>query len=292
MAHVFTFNDAAINQSTLAEKAVMVRLKLRQFRPYAVDSAATRTAENTMGVEGTGRYNKRLLKGCKPFDDVTRAFHELYTFHTRHTVPWLDDGVRVLPIEMYDRYMSGLRLRKDAAESAVERLAQQWATVVNEDIARLKGLGRREDYPLDVRDKYGIDVRFQPVPHTGDWRVEISEHDKASLKASLQEADEIIRKHLLETVLTPIRAIVNRLYEYRGEKGQRWHASLVEAVHDMIDRVPVLNVNNDQEINAMVDEVRRAMAGINSTALKNSQLARDKARTALENVLDKMGGVA
>ena len=289
MAHVFTFNQTDITQTTLAEKAVMVRLKLRQFRPYAADSIATRAAEEGTGVRGAGRYNKRLLKGCKAFDETTRAFHELYTFHMKHTVPWLDEGARILPVEMYDKYVREFRQRKEVAEAAVERLAQDWPAIVKADVARLKGLGRWEDYPTDVREKYGIEVRFQPVPHVGDWRVEISEQDKATLQASLQEADATIRKHLLETVMSPIRAIVNRLYEYRGEKGQRWHASLVEAVHDMLDRVPALNVNNDPEINALVDDIRRAMAGINNTALKNSQLARDKARESLGSILSKMG---
>ena len=90
-----------INIPSFRDKAITVRLRRAMYIPTKYDSAATAAAESSFGAGNVGRYTKRLLKNCGPLKDVQKAFQDVYTYVIDHTLPWMDEGVRVLPNASY-----------------------------------------------------------------------------------------------------------------------------------------------------------------------------------------------
>lgn len=280
--------------TSLADRALLARLHLSTWNPYAYDSLATTQVEIANGVHKAGRFNKHLMKESKMLASTNAAFNAVYLYHIRNTVPWLDDGMRILASDHYMEYAAGIRPLISEAEAAADRLQSVWASEVANDKLRLGDLWQEGDYPKDVRSRYGVALRFLPVPSKSDFRVQISDVDKASLDAAIKEAEENVTTYLLKEITTPVRALAARLSEFTGAKGQRWHNSLVDNVIDLVERIPRLNVNKDPTITALSLELRQLIRpyAANPEVLKEDAVERTAAQAKMEDILARMGVVS
>ena len=102
--------------------------------------------------------------------------------------------------------------------------------------------------------------------------------------AALASADTVAR------MLKPLHSLVDRLKEYQGQKGERFHNSLIQNVIDGCDLASKLAINPSadltNEINTLRDAAKACLA--DAEIIKGSANARDAARAKLEAVANRM----
>lgn len=279
--------------SSLAERALLVRLKRSMYQPYAYDSGATAMIEVNTGVSKAGRFNKRLLLDCYDLKDTNTAFNDVYDYVNRNTVPWLDDGVRMLPSHLYFDFTQGVRELIREAEGKARNLASKWDLHVSRDMQRLGALANASDYPTDIAAKYSISLKFMPVPTTDDFRVQISDEDRRSLNDAIMEAEAGISKHLITEMLAPVRRAVEKLAIPAGEKGGIFRDSLLGNIMEQVERAKKLNINGDPAVTAIVDEINAAISGYAQAQdrLREDVGARADAQAKLTDIMAKMSGL-
>lgn len=286
-------NDAKFTPSTLADRAVLVRLSRRMYQPYAFDREQTAKVEADTGVRKAGRFNKRLFLDCHQLKDTNQAFNDVYGYHMLHTVPWLDDGVRMLPSAMYFDYTQAMRELMEKAKRAAQRLASQWDLLVAQDMQRLGVLANAGDYPSEILDHYGVGLKFLPVPQTEDFRVQITDEDRESLNSAIAEAEAGVAKYLLAEMLDPIKRAVEKLAVPIGQEGSIFRDSLLSNITDVAARARKLNLANDPAVGALVDDINRAISGYARVPdlLREDVVARADAQAKLNNIMAKMSGL-
>jgi hypothetical protein len=284
-------NDIKI--PSLAERAILVRLKRSMFQPYAYDSVQTTKIEAESGVLKAGRFNKRLFLDCYEVKDTNAAFNDVYKYVQRSTTPWLDDGVRMLPSAMYFDFTAGVRELIAVAKRKVDNLAPKWDTLVAQDLARLKHLGDPKDYPTDIRARYDIGLKFLPVPTVNDFRVEISDDDRASLDSAIREAEEGITKYLVSELLQPIKKAAEKLAVPIGHDGSFFHDSLFNNITEMVERAKKLNIMDDPTVSALVTDIERNVGkyALAPDLVREDIGARNTAQSELEAIMSKMAGL-
>lgn len=278
---------------TLADKAMLVKLKRSMFSPYAADQTATVQVEVVNGVSKAGRFNKHLLKDSTRYKRVQQKFNELYDYHVKHTVPWLDDGIRMLPADLYFDYTSEIRRIEGEAFADLADLVAHWQAEVQADAVRLGPLFNPADYPADIASKFGIDIQFMPVPSANDFRVAISPDDQASLDNAIREAEAEVSRYIVEQLLAPLKRMAEKLSVPIGENGSIFRDSLVENVIEVTDRLPRLNINDDPEISRAISEVRQVVgkyAGSAMDQLRENQVARDAVKHQVDAIVAMFGG--
>lgn len=284
-------NDLKI--PSLAERALLVRLKRNMYQPYAYDSGATALVEANTGVRRAGRFNKRLLLDCYDLKDTNAAFNDVYQYVNHNTVPWLDDGVRMLPSHMYFEFTQGVRELIATAEGKARNLASKWDLLVQRDLARLGPLGDINDYPSDIGSRFGIGLKFMPVPSTADFRVQISQDDMQSLNDAILEAEAGITKHLISEMLEPVRKAVEKLSIPIGQEGAIFRDSLLGNIMEQVQRAHKLNINNDPSVTKMIDDINAAISGYANAQdrLREDVGARSDAQAKLADIMSKMSGM-
>lgn len=277
---------------TLADKALLVRLQRSMYQPYSYDDAATKMVEQATGVRGAGRYNKRLFKGRTLLSDTNEKFNVLYTTFIKNTVPWLDDGVRMVPNAAYFDFAQDLRGLIADARAAADKLAQNWDAMVAADMVRLGALANPADYPSaeEVRARFDARVNFFPIPSTADFRVDVTDEDKAEMEAAIHEAEANVGKHLMKEMLGPVQAFVAKLSVPIGADGSIFRDSLVENVAELVGRLPRLNINADPVIDRMLGDIRTVLDtyGQNPDALRESPIMREAARDKMAQIQSDM----
>lgn len=274
--------------TTLADKAVLVRFSQGTYQPYKFDKGATELVEQANHVPDAGRFNKRLFKNCEALSLCNSAFRNVYAKHIELTLPWLDDGMRMLPSWKYEGYRNELRPLIQEAERAADRLQRDWDQLVVEDMTRLGPLANSKDYPVSIRDRYYIDLRFLPVPSKGDFRVDISDDDKASIERALKEAETNATKYLIGEVLKPLKHAVGKLRLPIGAEKSVFRDSMVENLLDAVERAAELNITYDQTLLAEIANVRTLFSGIEPETLRESDQVRSAAAGRLDDVMSRL----
>jgi len=126
------------------------------------------------------------------------------------TLPWDDNGYRVLPSAAYMDHTEKMRELSNRFDPAVEALAREFGNLVEQARVRLGGLFRPEDYPApdELRRKFSFETKVMPLPDAGDFRVTLGDEEKerinrqitATVEASLQLASRDLWQRLYEAV--------------------------------------------------------------------------------------------
>lgn len=282
--------------SNLADKAMLVKLKRGMFDPSVLDRKATELVDNANNVKKAGRYNKRLLHDSKAFKRVTEAWSAMYTYHNKHTLPWTDNGPRLLPSANYMKYTEAMRGLRDEADKALAALVQRWHHEIDEDRYRLGTMFNPGDYPADIATRFYHDLQFLPVPSAGDFRVEISDADRESLERAITEAQASVTKHLVDEMMKPLHKMVERLQVPIGAKGSTFRDTLIANVLETADRLRDLNINDDPNIEGMLLRVEGAVQNYHGSEdiLRESQTTRqqvvDETKAAMTDIMAVFGG--
>lgn len=274
----------------LDEKAVLVQVKRRMYSPYKLDEAESR-------AYGAGNVNKHLFQGRdNRVKQAIAAYTAVYTFVKDNTVPW-STGIDMLNIDHYMEFTSGLRKLIDSANDAVADLVDNWDYEVNADYSRLLPTGHAnyDDYPTaeEVQARFGIEVRYMPVPTTGDFRVAISEEDRASLQKQLDDAEANASKHVLTQMIEPMTAAVKKLTVKIGDEGSIFRDSLIDNMVDVANRMAKVNISDDPAIRERIKDLQALVGAYanNKDVLRNSQSVREKAATQIDNLMSQMVGL-
>ena len=294
---VNTLTRETINIKNLDEKAVLVQVKRRMYSPYKLDTEESK-------AYGAGNVNKHLFEGRNNrVKEAISKYGEVYKFVKDNTVPWTT-GVELLNIEHYMAFTSGLRQLIDDANQAVNDLVIHWDAEVAADLKRLgdiayaKGkpnLANPSDYPSadEVAAKFSIEVRYMPVPTTGDFRVGISDEDKASLQQQLDDATANASKHVLTQMIDPMRRAVEKLNVKIGEDGSVFRDSLIDNMVDVADRMRRVNLSDDPKIVNAIRDLQSLVTTYanNKDMLRSSQTVREKAATQIDDRMGQMAGL-
>ena len=282
---------------TLADKAVLVHLKRRAYSPYRKDADETEQY-------GAGNVNKHLFQGKNRVRTALAAYNEVYTYVTGYTLPWLN-GIYLLNMNIYVDFTKRFNELKDAADDAVKDLCDNWNYEVQEDMKRLAAIGAAkgkpnlvnpDDYPteFEMRQRWGIELRFAPVPDSGDFRVAISESDKDSLQSQLDDAEANAARHVITQMMEPMARAVEKLAIPIGTDKSVFRDSLVDNMLETCERMASINLSDDPVLEDRIDEMRSlvgAYAG-NKDVLRNSGAVRAKAVDQISDLMEKMKGMA
>jgi len=278
---------------TLSEKAVLVRLKIGRFQPYAYDESATRQVHESVGVERAGRFNKRLLHKSERFLAANSALTAVYTHHNRLTLPWLDEGMRILPTDMYFQYNTDINKLVATADAAVKDLVDHWQEEIDRDRERLGALFNAADYPDDISDRFYVSTSFFPVPSAGDFRVEIDEEDKLSLEKAVKEAEGKAAQHVIQSLIEPLEKAAEKLHVPIGDDGAKFRDSLITNIGEVASRMRKLNITGDHAIDEAIDRimafVRRYENDID--VLRRGPTSRALAANEAEEMVKRLQGI-
>ena len=284
----------AVKVKGLDEKAVLISVKRNMYSPYKLDKEESREY-------GAGNVNKHLFEGRdNRVKETISKFTEVYNYVKNNTVPWTT-GVDMLNIEHYMEFTGALRPLVDEAYRSIDDLCTHWNDEVKADLDRLgkiaqaKGkpnLANADDYPdVDtLRSRFGIDIRYMPVPTTGDFRVGISDEDKASLQQQLDDAEVNATSHVIKSMVQPLERAMMKLSVPIGADGSVFRDTLIDNLVEVAERMDKINISDDADIQQKIDDLRELGATLSTgkELLRSNQRSREVALMGISGVLNKL----
>lgn len=279
-----------ISTPTLRDKAVAVKLVRTMFNPTKMDRSVTAHVDTTEGTRNAGRYMKRRLKDCAELQAAQRAFTDVYQYVRNNSLPWMDDGVRVVPNAQYPEFCLGYKEMASKAMDAVKTLGDVWDQAVLHDQTVLKGMWDPNDYPSkeEMLETWQLRLLPMPIPDSSDFRIDMDDTGKAFLDAEVAKVEANATVYVMQELLAPIKNMAERLSAAKGEKGSIFRNTLVSNVTDACERAKKLNINNDPRIDEAVNEVSALLDGVSPDDLRESDALRSHVGKKMTEMESKM----
>ena len=273
----------------LNEKAMLVKLSVRAWTARKYDKAVSKKVEKTYSAKNAGRYNKILIAKEAP-QEVTKHMCRARGYHYEQTLPWHDDGYRLLPAENYMAYTAGLRDLQIEFDKAVDAFVQAYPDLVEDAKERLNGMFNPADYPApaEIKTRFGCEAFVMPLPEASDFRVSLQAGDVETIRADIE-------KRVRRQVADSMGDLWKRLYEVVEKASEKlsdpkaiFRDSLVQNMIDICKLLPNLNVTKDKELEAMRQAVETKLCGYTPGELRIDKKTRKAAAKRAADIMDAM----
>ncbi len=279
----------------ISEKAMLVSLSISAWSGRKHDKDASNEVATSHGTDASkaGRYNKMLVDPAS-LKNINTVAANARNYTLSRTLPWLNEGVRIVPVDNYMEYAQKMADFRSKFDTAVDDLVKEYDVLVNQARIDLNGLFKETDYPSPerIRSKHAFNVRVFNMPNSEDFRVKLSESEFQSVKSEIeQNLNEVVEgavRDVFERVKMRMEHVIRRVKEVEVSDGKGVRESMMKHVAELADIIPSLNITNNQDLTEIARQIRSDLVTISSDDLRENQGSRIAASQAARDILNRV----
>lgn len=276
-------------EEKISNKAMLVRLSISQWIARKFDKKITTKIEEEYNTFNSGRFNKCLLDSSA-LKKIQSIINNARTYHKYNTLPWNNNGERILPSENFNKYSAAMRVFKEVFDTEVLNFFEHYNEYVGNAEQLLNKMFNKEDYPhiSELSSKYNLHVVINPLPISNDFRVSLNEDEIETIKNNIE-------KRLNEGINYAMKDLWNRLYNIIStmsvtleDKEAIFRDSLINNIKDLIDLLPSMNINNDENLIDIKNEIEEKICKYDPQDLRDNLKSRNTIVSDTNNIIHKM----
>ena len=276
----------------LHTRAMLVSLRISAWSARKYDrkvSQETATAHNT--TIDAGRYNKCLLPGdAASFKALTSFVSNLRVINYSQTLPWSDDGWRLLPVKNYTAYTDVIRTSQHEFNRLLEEFAVDYPSLRESARLTLNGMYSDTDYPSDIRGRYDFSVEYSPVPCGTDFRVSLAATEIEAIAARTeQRVTDAFNAAMTgkDGAVDRLRKVVSSIIEKCSSPDAIFRDSLIGNARELCNVLTRLNVTDDPILETLRQQTETLSMVEPETLRRNDDVRAETAKQA-QSILDAM----
>jgi hypothetical protein len=249
-----------------------------------------------------GHYSKKLI-AKDALAEIKKIVAEARALHYQYTLPWAQDGARILPSAIYAKYTAEMRVLEDRYALAKKGFMDDYEGQILLAQRRLGGMFDDADYPSleDVEDKFSWEIGFMPIPSSNDFRVNLSQDMTNSIRQEIEaktgKAVQDATSSLFDRVARTIAHMAESLEDY-GEVGENgkvkkvnpFRDSVVGNIQELVDLLPALNITGDSALTSVTEDIKKRLLTASAQDLRDDPALRREVAKDARKVLEDMEG--
>jgi hypothetical protein len=289
--------------SPLSRKATLVSVDISQWTARKLDKRVTdKVNRDHHASDDAGRYHKLLIE-AKRLESINSIVAQARRLHYTMTKPWADEGLRILPNVLHEKFAEQFRNLKREFDQAADDFCRDYPTFIAERKRALNGLFNQSDYPAveEIRSKFRLTTKTFPLPESDDFRSDVLDADTVEdIKAELAETNDRVLADAMTHTAKQIGEVVGHMAEklknYPGQKpakgkkagkGSRsfFSYSLVENVRELAELLPAFNLDNNPDLAAVTDRIKKELCTEDAKTLRENEGVRKSVAKSADDIL-------
>ena len=233
-----------IDTMDLTHDAMLVSLRISAWSGRLYDrKASNHVAVHHEASASAGRYNKCLLPKAA-FAALTATMSKARSSHYEQTLPWDDQGSRLLTVANYEHYMELLDGLRERMVRERARFIEDYEANIDQARLDLGKLFRIEDYPSKeaLQGRFGIRYRITPVPDADHFMAKLASDDtdrvKRDIESQIEERLHDAVGDLYRRLGEAVERVGDRLREDGDGKPLVFRDSMIENIRGLVRRGP------------------------------------------------------
>lgn len=239
-----------------------------------------------------GRYNKCLINvkdaRYKAIVDLASAARR---WHEQHTLPWSQDGARILSVAMFAEYSDAMSEFRMKFEHAVLEFVRGYDDLKAQARQEMNGSYNEAQYPtrVEIVRKFAFGISIFPLPVANDFRVQELDPEqinriKKSITSEVTDAVTAAERNKWEQLFKVIQHAVDRLSDEKAI----FRDSLIENIKEACETLPKLSLSDDANFEAVVEEATKKLVVLDPQRLREDKGARADAKAKADAIAKKM----
>ena len=290
---------------SIGSSAMLVELNISTWTARKLDKKVSAEVDVAKGAKTSAvNVNKNLLAGTGFLDTITKYAANARAWHLSQTLPWSDNGQRLLPVSNFITYKEQLGKLNENFDALVGKFIEAYPNLVSAAAFQLGDLFNRDEYPEAdaIARKFKFNYNFFPVPQAGDFRVDIGEEARKEIEAScnslsnsriesaMKDAWSRLHEHLLRMSerleCDEVEDEVDGRWE-RVTKPRVFRDTLVENAVELVDMLKHFNITQDASMEQARLALHDAIHGYEASDLRENFVAREAVKRKVDEILGK-----
>lgn len=270
------------------KRSMLVELTIRQWTARKHDKKVSQEVDQGHGAKNAGRYNKQLI-AKDALEPIAKKASAIRQFHYARTLPWGNNGQRLLPAKFFMDYRNELVKHRDEFNRLVDTFIASYPQLISDARMRLGSLYDPSEYlpAADVRLGFGVEFDIFPVPTAGDFRVEVANEERAEIAAQIEAATQERQANATKACYERVRDVLQRMKQQCVAGKTRITDSLTADVRDLAGMLDDLNIAGDPELTRLAAEIRQGLL-VDVDDLRASPKTRQAVGDRAAELLDSM----
>lgn len=277
---------------SIANNTMVVNLQISVWSGYKLDKGMTqKVTSDAHAAADAARVNKHLVPK-ESLKEIVTAQGALRTHFYTNTLPWGDNGDRLLPRLSFMEFMQEHGKLNEEFNNAVENfLNEKYLRARDQAEFRMGEMFHSEDYPEpeQLRRRFAVNLDIHGVPTGHDFRVDMDDATVDMLRKQIEEKNQ-------ERVTSAMQDVWSRLAEVLGHFASKmaddsvFRDSTVKNLEELVDMLPALNVTGDPKLEQVRQDIADSLIGYTPKELRKDTAARKAAADESKRIIDQMAG--
>src|ERR1700747_3495891 len=201
---------------SIADSAMVLNMTIGVWQGYPpAREASRRVTDDARPASDAARVNKHLIPK-EALKEIIPASGALRNHFYSKTLPWKDNGDRLLPRDIYCAFMEEhAKLERVFKGMVRDFLTQGYPLAVERARFRMGTLFDINDYPAPraLVEKFYCRLDIDAVTQGGDFRVEMDEAERDKIRASMEQALQQRIASAMVDVWGRVQTLVERFVE-------------------------------------------------------------------------------
>lgn len=282
-----------VTTKDITTKAMLVSLNIKAWTANKKDKLASAKLAEEFNSDAKWTRGNKSLASKTALSEITSIISSARTFHLFQTLPWTDEGYRILPSTNYLFYTTEMRKFNNQFENAVSTITANYTEMKNEAKLMLGQLYNELDYPsaTEIAGKYSLNVSVSPIPSANDFRVtQITEEDINAIQKQIADRLEESKRTIIKDSWERLHEVVNKAFEAFNDPDIKFHDSKIENIAEMVDVLSRLNVFDDPKLTRMCKVIEERLCNLDPKEVRTNADERKDAAQDAKGILDTIAG--
>ena len=277
----------------VARSAMMVDLNIAIYSGRKQDKSTQAEVTNAKGSgsKKAASVYKNLFAECKELDAITKFQARARAEHYKLTLPWNDQGARLLPTAALMDYQKTMQRYKDEFNRLVDAFLDKYDTLVAGAAFQLGTLFDRNEYPSrgKVAQRFRMDTSFTPLPTGGDFRLDIESEVQRELVRQYEEKLDAqlaaANQDSWTRLYNAISRLSDRLAVDEDGKKRTFHDTTVTNAVELCELLHVMNITQDPALTKAARKLAEVLSGVTPKELREEDSTRALTKIKVDEIL-------
>jgi hypothetical protein len=277
----------------VARSAMMVDLNIAIYSGRKQDKSTQAEVTNAKGSgsKKAASVYKNLFAECKELDAITKFQARARSEHYKLTLPWNDQGARLLPTAALMDYQKTMQRYKDEFNRLVDAFLDKYDTLVAGAAFQLGTLFDRNEYPSrgKVAQRFRMDTSFTPLPTGGDFRLDIESEVQRELVRQYEEKLDAqlaaANQDSWTRLYNAISRLSDRLAVDEDGKKRTFHDTTVTNAVELCELLHVMNITQDPALTKAARKLAEVLSGVTPKELREEDSTRALTKQKVDEIL-------
>ena len=277
----------------ITQKCMIVNIQVGMWLAHKRDKVATEKAVRSAKAENDALSVNKHLVSKEDMKDISASQSAARTHFYERTLPWKDNGDRLLVREFYDDFIQQHSKLEAAFNKAADTFVRNRYPVIRDKAEfRMGETFNKADYPTpkEVRRKFYLKLDIDAISDADDFRVKMSKDTVEHIRSEISEAMEERVARALGGVWERLEETLAHFADRMKSSDTKFKVATIDSLRGLADELPALNFIGDKNLAKITERIQRKLLGFDADHIRQNPKVRRAVAKEAKNIMADMAG--